>query len=327
MANLRPLISYLGQQFGSLFDAISPRGKARLLLLLILLIGGGWGAAMFITSTVDDDPNFGLTNSTETPQGSHAVVIAAALIDREVNRHAWVANDPFFLPGHYLDNMPNFQQGILYALARFSVLMSDQIGRARGSSQVDPDLDTATGLLKYSGDVWLFNPQTSLMPTASSEAQYRAARKALLSYNQRLIEGKAVFDPRSDNLTALLESMAGDLGSQSAIIENYLREGRFWLTEGHADDIFYSTKGRTYAYYLILREISHDYAQIIRDRNLTDVWNNMLQSFLEAATLQPWVIVSGAPDSQFLPSHLASQGFYLLRARTNLREISSILAK
>ncbi len=327
MANLRPLISYLGQQLGSLFDAISPRGKARLLLLFILILSGGWGAAMFITSTVDDDINFGIISTTESPQGSRAVLLATALIDREVNHHAWVANDPFFLPGHYLDNMPNFQQGILYALARFSVLMSDQIGRARGSSQVDPDLDTATGLLKYSGDVWLFNPQTSLMPTASSEAQYRAARKALLNYNQRLIEGKAVFDPRSDNLTALLESMAGDLGSQSAIIENYLREGRFWLTEGHADDIFYSTKGRTYAYYLILREITHDYAQIIRDRNLTDVWNNMLQSFLEAATLQPWVIVSGAPDSQFLPSHLASQGFYLLRARTNLREITSILAK
>jgi len=53
----------------------------------------------------------------------------------------------------------------------------------------------------------------------------------------------------------------------------------------------------------------------------------MLASFRAAAGLQPWVIVNGAPDSQLLPSHLASQGFFLLRARTQLREITNILLK
>jgi hypothetical protein len=52
-----------------------------------------------------------------------------------------------------------------------------------------------------------------------------------------------------------------------------------------------------------------------------------VESFREAAALQPWVVVNGAPDSQFMPSHLASQGFYLLRARTQVREVSNILLK
>jgi hypothetical protein len=37
--------------------------------------------------------------------------------------------------------------------------------------------------------------------------------------------------------------------------------------------------------------------------------------------------VNGRPGSQFQPSHLADQGFFLLRARVQLREITNILQK
>jgi hypothetical protein len=53
----------------------------------------------------------------------------------------------------------------------------------------------------------------------------------------------------------------------------------------------------------------------------------MLDSFHEAATLRPWVVVNGRPDSIFRPSHLAVEGFYLLRARTQMREVTNILQK
>ncbi len=53
----------------------------------------------------------------------------------------------------------------------------------------------------------------------------------------------------------------------------------------------------------------------------------MLGSMRHAAMLQPKVVVNGAPDAQLMPSHLAAQGFYLLRARTQLREITNILLK
>ena len=308
------------------FSSFSPRLKRRVLLSLALIFAIGWGGTMVARHQIDDDINFGL-NDSDYKGGSHAVAVAAALIHREVDVHNWVTNAPFFLPSHYLDNMSNYQQGIIYALGRFTVQLGDQIGRARGSSQIDPDLDRAVGMLKYPANVWVFDPKTSLVPTSPSDTQYRHAREALLSYNKRLVLNQAVFDPRSDNLVVTLDSIAADIGSQSAVIEDYLREQHFWLTESHSDDIFYSTKGRLYAYYIVLREMNKDYAQVIKDRNLTDVWNNMLMSFKEAIELRPAIIIDGKPDSQFLPSHLASQGFYLLRARTNLREISGILSK
>ena len=53
----------------------------------------------------------------------------------------------------------------------------------------------------------------------------------------------------------------------------------------------------------------------------------MIASLRTAATLHPLVIVNGRPDGQLAPSHLAVQGFYLLRARTQMREITNILLK
>ena len=109
--------------------------------------------------------------------------------------------------------MPNFQIGIIAALGRFAVEMTDQIGRTRGSSQADPDLDKAAGLLKYAPTVWIFDLSTSWAPTASSESQYRAARRALLAYNDKLAADKAVFERRADNLLATLDRFAADIGS------------------------------------------------------------------------------------------------------------------
>jgi hypothetical protein len=289
-------------------------------LLLVYYLGG-----MAWLHRVDDDPDFAI--ETSAPEGgSRSVAVAADLIDREINTHRWVANDPFFMPGAMLDNMPNYQQGIIAALSRFAIELTDQIARTRGSSQMDPDLNNAAGLLRYPGNVWIFNPSTSLAPTASSESQYRQAMIALRDYNQRLAQGNAVFEARADNLLATLDRIAGDLGSASAALDQRIAQAGFGF-DFEADDLFYANKGRLYAYYLLLRELGTDYAKVIQERDLTASWNQMLDSFRVAATLQPWFIVNGAPDSQLLPSHLAAQGFFLLRARTQLREITNILLK
>jgi hypothetical protein len=293
---------------------------------LIILIALYYSVGALIVHKIDDDPAF--SGPAETGEGrSRAVAIASALIEREVDRHEWVANDPFFLPGAVLDNMPNFQQGIIGALSRFGIEMTDQIGRTRGSSQADADLDKAAGLLKYPGDIWLFDFSTSWAPTASSEAQYRAARSALNDYNHRLAAGTAVFERRADNLMATLDRLAADLGSLSAVIDGHIEEEAGSPLDFQADDVFYRTKGRLYGYYLLLRELGVDFEAVILDRDLAQAWAQMLKTFETAATMQPWVVLNGGPSSQFVPSHLAAQGFYLLRARTQLREVTNILLK
>jgi len=291
------------------------------ILALYYVVGAFW------INNIDDDPDFRPSAEEAVPGGSNAVAMVAALIDREVNQKRWTSNDPWFVPSALLDNMPNYQQGIVSALARFSFELTYQLGRTRGSSQADSDLQSASGLLQYAGDVWVWDPKVSLMPRASSEAQYREARKALLAYNQRLAVGDAIFERRGDNLMATLDRIALDIGSSSAALDNAVVENSSYFIDPSADDQFYAVKGQLYAYYLLLRALGQDFDALITERELNTAWDQMLDSLRKAAMLSPMVVVNGVPDGQFLPSHLAAQGFYLLRARTQLREITNILLK
>jgi hypothetical protein len=306
---------------GRILRRIKIGGLGLLALLALYYLGG----ALWLQD-IDDDPAFGL-QTTAPEGGARSVAVAADLIDREINTHRWVANDPFFMPGSLLDNMPNFQMGIIAALSRFAIELGDQIARTRGSSQIDPDLDAASGLLKYPGTVWIVDPQTWFQPTASSESQYRRAMVALRNYDQRLAKGQASFETRADNLQATLERIAADLGSASAALDRRVIDASGWWPDFVADDLFYANKGRLYAYFLLLRAFASDFDKVIRERDLGAAWTQMLDSFRSASTLQPWVVVNGDPASQLLPSHLAAQGFFLLRARTQLREITNILLK
>jgi len=296
-------------------------GTLVLLLILYYPVGMLWW------HTINDDLGFDVSADSLQPGQSRAVAVAAGLIDREVNKSGWVANNPFFTPSAMLDNMPAYQQGIISALARFSFELADQIGRTRGSSEIDADLKNASGLLQYSGTVWVWDPSVSLAPTATSEEQYEKARKALENYNRRLADGKAVFERRGDNLLATMERIALDLGSSSAVLERQVADHSSDFLDFQADDLFYNVKGQTYAYYVVLRALGGDFENVLRERELAGVYAQMLNSLHEAAALDPWVVTNGAPDGLFPNSHLAAQGFYLLRARTQLREISDILRK
>jgi len=291
------------------------------LTVIVLVAVIYYPVGMALVHKIDDNPDF----AGNYQGGSHSVSTASALIDREINQNRWTANDPFFLPSAALDNMPNFQTGIVYALSRFAIELSDQIGRTRGSSQVDPDLDDAAGLLKFRGDKWVFDPSVSLLPGVTSEQQYRQAIAALNRYNQRLADGQAVFERRADNLQETLNRFANDLGSASALIDDKVEDPS--LFDRTADDVFYATKGRLYAYSLILRDLGTDFEQVINERQVAPAWAEMIGSLQAAAALDPLVVVNGSADGIIFPNHLAGLGFYLLRARTQMREISSILQR
>ncbi len=298
---------------------------AGLVILAIVLLYYPLG--MLWVHEIDDDPEFGA--NLEVPDGgSRTVAVAAQLVRREIDRHRWTPNDPFFLPAAALDNMPNYQRGIVAALARFAFELTDQLGRTRGSSQTDPDLQDASGLLQYAGDVWIFDPEVSwFIPTVPSENRYRKAGRSLDRFNERLVLGEAAFERRADNLLATLDRIALDLGSSSAVLDKHIAEAAGRFIDFKADDLFYGVKGQTYAYYLLLRDLGRDFEGVIDERKIAKAWALMLDSMRHTAMMQPKVVVNGAPDAQLMPSHLAAQGFYLLRARTQLREITNILLK
>ena len=277
---------------------------------------------MIIVHKINDDPSFG---PGEVPQGqSRAVALAAALIQREVVDSAWPANDPFFLPGYALDNMPNYQRGIQNALARFATEMADQIGRSRGSSSADEDLTKARGLLNQAPDTWYVSGGSI---SANSETQYKEAMVRLVSYNTRLAAGKAAFEPRADNLMSTLDRIGKDLGAASNAIDQEIDLYSGDWFDLNADNVFYYNKGLLYANAVLLRDLGVDFKNVLDERSAGKIWERMVASMMEGATLQPLVVINGSPNAMVEPNHLTAQGFYLLRARTQLEELTDILQK
>ncbi|MDJ0684111.1 MAG: DUF2333 family protein [Alphaproteobacteria bacterium] len=298
--------------------------RAALSLGAFLLIGAllYYPIGMILTHKIDDDVAF---TPARTPGGAYTVDMTIGLIAREVDENTWTANNPWFFANAPLDNMPNFQQGVIDALSRFALEMTDQIGRIRGSSQVDPDLEKAAGHLRIPGDRWVFDLQTSIYPVASSEAEYKAAAAALSRYNERLADGVAVFDPRADNLIGALDRFAADIGSASASLDSAVTDLN--TISFQADDVFYRTKGRLYGYLMLMKAMEIDFGDVIAEKDLTNLWAETIKSLQQAVELDPLIVLNATPDSAILPSHLAAQGFYLLRARTQIREISNVLLK
>ncbi|MDG2570903.1 hypothetical protein P7L87_25460, partial [Vibrio parahaemolyticus] len=73
-----------------------------------------FGIGSLAVHHIDDRVDF--TPPNPVAGGSHAINMAAALIEREVITHEWSVNDPWFTPDGLLDNTPNFQQGIMSAI-------------------------------------------------------------------------------------------------------------------------------------------------------------------------------------------------------------------
>ncbi len=289
-----------------------------LLFFAYILIG------MAFLYRIDDS----LEATPRAPAGASQVVSDIAyLVRREVVDHNWTPNDPPFLPGWWLDNTPNYQRGMMDAISRFSFELRDQLGRTRGSSAVDEDLEKASSNLSKEPNLWMMDFSTSFLPVTPSHAYYKRGEQQLMSYNQRLASGEAIFERRSDNLLATIDRIALDLGASSAALEKYIGEksGGILLDFG-SDDLFYRVKGQVYAYVIILQALRTDFAEVIEARQLGPLYDELLVSMMAAAKLDPVVVTNGAVDG-IMANHLSMQGFYLLRARTQMREVSNILLK
>jgi hypothetical protein len=296
-----------------------------LAVIILAVIVLYYPVGMLMTNQINDDPNFAPAAVPE--KGSRAVAMAAALIDREVNGTGWPANDPWFFPGSMLDNMPNFQNGEILALQKFSIELRDHIGRGRATSSADPDLQDAASSLSNKSDIWIFDLSRSWAPLTPSETYFRGAMKSLQAYNTRVAAGKVEFEPRADSLISALDRIGADLGDASAEIDTQIDQDSGDWIDWSADDKFYLIKGKIYTYALLLRALGEDFSTIIEEKGATNAWNRMVSSLMEGASLRPLVVINGRPDALMQPNHLAAEGFYLLRARAQLEELSDILIK
>ena len=267
----------------------------------------------------------------QTCQRSAIVDVTADLIDFNVNQNAWIPSMLASKLGFFgldwrstpfLDNKAAFQLGINQVLRRTTTELVDSLGRVRGTSQIDQNLQDARTALAWNEDAWYIGLRGPTRPTPSV---YREAIGELRAFNASLEKCQVTFDARADNLLAFLDRIAGDIGSTSDILRARLDASDAGWFDVRADDRFWFAYGQLYAYYGILIAAHSDFAAIISERNLTQIWNRMEEQLRAALDMQPAIISNGNESSFIFPSHLATMGFYLLRVRSQLIEIRAIL--
>lgn len=276
----------------------------------------------------------GQTPPANTCERSAIVDVTADLIDYNVNQNAWISSMILYKTGLFgmdwdstpwLDNKASFQRGVNEAVRRTTVELVDSLVRMRGTSGINPLLQSVRSKMQYDEGNWYFglSPFGPLTPTPS---QYRAAMTDLRTFNDELQKCSATFDARADNFLEFMDRIASSLGSTSAMLrersENY--NGGFFDTR--ADDRFWFAYGQLYGYYGVLSAAGADFDGIITQRGLTPIWTESLKQLRASLRIQPWIISNAREDGLFA-THLATMGFYILRVRSNLVEMRDILAR
>lgn len=241
------------------------------------------------------------------------------LLKRELDDKMWTPNLPPLFPAYALDNMPNFQIGIVDAARDINVVLRRMEGI--NAEQYD-DLQRAGQLLNYAPNVWLLSKKDAFNIAPSSNTQYRKAAKYLRKFNER-----ADFSPHANHLPQFMEQISRKLTKLVLKSEEHQQEHGGDIIDFRVDDIFYHNCGYAFALSQIVRAMGADYKEEILRHNVYTEWTYLLSSLQKAAEFQPVVVRSGKPKDLLTPNHLTEQNFYLMRALVAVEKIRTALAQ
>ena len=252
----------------------------------------------------------------------------------------FIRND-ISLPGLYLDNMPNWEQGTLDAVRDMARAMRNDFSRSQSQSREDPDLIDAQTLFNNDSDKWIF---------PSAESKYSEGVDAMTRYLKRLADANdqdGQFFTRADNLSNYLREVEKRLGGYVQTLGASVGETRFntslagdptaeqstptpgqqrvetpWL---EIDDNFYRARGYTWALLHILRGIELDFEAVLKDKNALVSLSQIIRE-LEGSQQTMWspMILNGTGFGP-LANHSLVLASYVSRANAALIDLRDLL--
>lgn len=254
----------------------------------------------------------------------------------------YLSND-IFPPGVYLDNIPNWEFGVLVQVRDLSKAMREAFSRSQSQSTEDPNLIEAEPNFNFNNQKW-FLPST--------ESTYRDGLENLDEYHTRLVnptERGAQFYARADNLRFWLGSVEKRLGSLSQRLSASVGQRRIntdlagdadatqstptanqmvvktpWL---QIDDVFYEARGTTWALVHFLRAVEVDFADVLRRKNALVSLQQIIRE-LEATqeSMYSPMVMNGGGFGMFA-NHSLVMASYISRAHTAILDLRDLLSQ
>ncbi len=256
---------------------------------------GGW--LINDTST----PSFQPQNSENNSSGISSLFY---LINQETHHKIWTPNLPILFPSYILDNMPNFQLGVISSVSKTAKAYTQLNIKTVDSSAMN-NLIQASEFLQYPGTIWLVAPQNHLSPAPSSSTQYKKAARLLKVFNKSISDGKTAIPNDTVSFIILMKSIRHDLSKLIKRTATHIQEYQTSFFDFKSDDVYYYAFGKMYAYTQITKGLGNDFKEILVKYDIYSTWTSLLKTLDETAALEPSVVRNAPLKSSLSPNHLA----------------------
>ena len=315
-------------------------GAFLLYLLGALLLGIHWSQPAEQSST--DDILATTAPSDKRPTIGNATVGTLIFItDTLLQKPGGYLTNDVTLPGLWLDNMPNWEFGVLVQARDLARALRKDLSRSQSQSTEDADLVIAEPALNYDSQKWF----------PSAESSYNKALKSLQVYQIRLAtsgENAQVY-ARADNLRNYLADVETRLGSLSQRLSASVGQTRFntdlagdpaasqttpdvserviktpWVM---IDDVFFEARGSAWALLHILRAVERDFGAVLDNKNARVSLKQVIRE-LEATQQTIWspMILNGSGFGIFA-NHSLVMASYIARAHAAISDLRALLTQ
>lgn len=246
-------------------------------------------------------------------------------------------------PGLWLDNMPNWEYGVLIQVRDLTRAMREVLSRSQSQSTEDKDLVEAEPRFNFNSNSWI-------LPAAESE--YRTGLKYARSYFRRLSDQNAPaaqFYSRADNLRYWLSTVDSRLGSLSQRLSasvgklriNIDLAGDSEATQSTStpaeqtvqtpwteiDDVFYEARGTAWALIHFLKAAEADFADVLEKKNARVSLRQIIRE-LEGTQETVWspMILNGTGFG-LVANHSLVMASYISRANAGIIDLRDLLSQ
>lgn len=307
--------------------------------IIVLVLGFYWSAepAVFSVKENQAEKLVGAEPVVGTATAAALIRVAETLLDKP---GGFLSND-IAPPGLYLDNIPNWEFGVLVQARDLARAFRENFSRSQSQSTEDPDLVIVEPQFNFPNDSWLF---------PASESEYRKAINSMTSYMSRIADPMvedAQFYARSDNLARWLVNVESRLGSLSQRLSASVgQEQENTDTAGEPsaqqstqvpmqrvvqtpylqiDDVFYEARGATWALLHFLRAVEIDFDAVLRDKNALVSVRQIIRE-LEASqrtVFSPFILNGGGFG--LFANHSLVMANYVSRANAAIIDLRELL--
>jgi hypothetical protein len=261
--------------------------------------------------------------------------VASNLLDKP---GGFLHND-MSVPSIYLDNMPNWEYGVLKEVRDSLRAIRNDFSRSQTQSIENLDLRKADEFLNYDAESWIL---------PSTESVFHDGIQALDRYLAALMDPEdrsARFFTRADNLAAYLAVVEKRLGSYGQRLSASVGDAELtaalvtggetpaagtpetlvrtpWL---EVDDVFFEARGYAWALLHMFKAMAIEFEPVLRDKNAMVSVQQVIRD-LERATVRRWSpFVFNGHGYGLLANHSLILASYLSRANTAVLDLRILL--